>query len=284
MTQADTQVDDDLLIDEPEVVEEQAETDEVEAETPETTEEQSDEVEVHVEGESPPPEEDEQTAPQWVRDVRKTNREQAREIRELKAKLATPVVTQVAAVGAKPTLAACDYDEDRFDTELTQWHERKRNADADDQKKRDEATNAQKAWQTKLESYATQKGSLKVKDFEDAEAQAQEVLSVTQQGVILSGAENPAIVVYALGKNPKKAKELASISDPVKFAFAVAKLETQLKVTPRKTAPLPESTVRGSARVAQDATLTRLEAEADRSGDRSKIAAYRAQLKRKAST
>lgn len=284
MTQADTQVDDELLSDEPEVVEEEVETPEVETETPETTEDETDEIEVHIEGESPPPEEDEQVAPQWVRDVRKTNREQAREIRELKAKLATPAVTQVPAVGAKPTLAACDYDEDRFDSELTQWHERKRNADADAQKKQDEATNAQKAWQTKLDDYGKQKSSLKVRDFEDAEAQAQEVLSVTQQGIILSGADAPAMLVYALGKNPKKAKELASISDPVKFAVAIGKLETQLKANPRKAAPLPETAVRGSGRGVSDQTLARLEAEAEKSGDRSKIAAYRAQVKKKANT
>ena len=46
--------------------------------------------------------------------------------------------------------------------------------------------------------------------------------------------------MYALGKNPKKAKELGEITDPVKFAFAVAKLETQLTVTSRKQVPPPE--------------------------------------------
>ena len=92
----------------------------------------------------------------------------------------------------------------------------------------------------------------------------------------MQGSENPALVVYALGKNPKKAKELAAISDPVKFAFAVAKLETQLKVTPRKTAPVPERQIRGSAQLsgAVDSTLERLRAEADKTGDRTKVAAY----------
>ena len=148
----------------------------------------------------------------------------------------------------------------------------------------DDAAHAQTAWQAKLDTYGTQKSALKVRDFEDAEATAQEVLSVTQQGVILSGADNPAVVVYALGKNPKKAKELAAISDPVKFAFAVAKLETQLKVTPRKSAPLPESTVRGSARSsgAADSTLERLRVEADRTGDRTKVARHMREQRAKA--
>jgi hypothetical protein len=58
---------------------------------------------------------------------------------------------------------------------------------------------------------------------------------------MLQGADNPALVVYALGKNPKKAKELSEIKDPVKFAFAVAKLEKELKVTNRRAAPHPSA-------------------------------------------
>jgi hypothetical protein len=66
--------------------------------------------------------------------------------------------------------------------------------------------NQQKAWQAKLDGYGKAKAELRVKDFEDAEAVAQELFNVTQQGVMLQGADNPALVVYALGKNPKKAR------------------------------------------------------------------------------
>ncbi len=110
-------------------------------------------------------------------------------------------------------------------------------------------------------------------DYEDAEAQALEALNVTQQGVILSGAERPELLVYALGKNPKKAKELSAIADPVKFAFAVAKLEMQLKVTPRnKTAPAPEVAVRGSMPAAAAAVISKeglekLRVKAQETGD-----------------
>ena len=86
-------------------------------------------------------------------------------------------------------------------------------------------------------------------------------------------------MIYALGKNPTKAKELSAINDPVKFAFAVAKLETQLKVTNRKAAPPPESTVRGTGRVsgAVDSTLERLRADAEKTGDYSKVMQYKRQ-------
>jgi len=141
----------------------------------------------------------------------------------------------------------------------------------------------QQEWQAKLQGYGKAKAELKVKDYDDAEGIVQESFNTTQQGVILQGADNPALLVYALGKNPKKAKELASISDPVKFAFAVAKLETQLKVTNRKAAPPPEKTVQGTGRISGsvDSTLDRLRADAEKSGDYSKVFAYKQQKRNK---
>jgi hypothetical protein len=87
--------------------------------------------------------------------------------------------------------------------------------------------------------------------------------------------------VYALGKNPKKAAELAKRSDPVEFAFAVARLEKDLKVSNRKSAPAPEKIVQNSGRVVSsasvDSTLNRLRAEAERTGDYTKVMEYRRQ-------
>jgi hypothetical protein len=118
-----------------------------------------------------------------------------------------------------------------------------------------------------------------VRDFDDAESTVLSTLSVTQQGIIVQGADNSALVVYALGKNPAKAKELAGITDAVKFAFAIAKLETQLKVQAKsKSAPPPEGKVRsGSAPISGsvDSNLERLRAEAEKTGDMSKVAAYK---------
>jgi len=117
-----------------------------------------------------------------------------------------------------------------------------------------------------------------VRDYEDAEAFALETFNVTQQGIVLQGSDNPALIIYALGKNSTKAKELASITDPVKFAFAVAKLETQLKVTNRKAAAAPERTIStGGGRISGsvDSTLDRLREEALKTGDMSKVMAYK---------
>lgn len=231
-------------------------------------------------GEEAPPAEDEQAiAPEWVRELRKTNREDKRRIRELEEKLnASKAETEPAVtLGVKPKLEDHDYDADRYEQALESWYKQKRQMDEQAVKAQAEAKSANDAWQAKVSSYGKAKAELKVRDFEDAEAVVQESLSTTQQGIILQGAENPALVVYALGKNPKKAKELSSITDPVKYAFAVAKLETQLKVTNRKAPPAPERTVRGAGSVSGtvDSQLERLRAEAEKSGDHTKVIAYK---------
>jgi hypothetical protein len=240
---------------------------------------ESDEVVVSIGEEAPPPEEPVH-APEWVRELRKTNRELQRQNRELQTKLQTThTENKPVVLGPKPKLEDHDYDADKYEEALTGWFERKRQADEVNAKQEAEVMNQQKAWQAKLDGYGKAKAELKVKDFEDAEAVAQELFNVTQQGVMLQGADNPALVVYALGKNPKKAQELAAIKDPVKFAFAVAKLEKDLKVTNRKAAPPPERIVSGTGRVsgAVDSTLERLREEAARTGNMTKVVQYKAQ-------
>jgi len=236
-------------------------------------------------GEDAPPPEEQAPAPEWVRELRKTNRELQRQNRELQSKLQVlPTENKPVAIGVKPKLEDHDYDADKYEEALTSWFERKRQADEANAKQEAEVMNQQKAWQAKLDGYGKAKAELRVRDYEDAEAIAQEVFSITQQGVILQGAENPALVVYALGKNPKKAKELAEVTDPVKFAFAVAKLEKELKVTNRKAAPAPERIISGTGRSsgAVDSTLERLREEAARTGNMTKVIQYKSQ-KRSAS-
>ena len=258
----------------------QSTSDQGEDQSTEDNEGDNDEVIVSIGEEAPPPEE--QThAPEWVRELRKTNRELQRQNRELQGKLQSTAQTETKPVvlGKKPSLEEHDYDADKFEAALADWFERKRQADESNAKQEAEIMNQQKAWQAKLDGYGKAKAELRVKDFEDAEAVAQELFNITQQGVVLQGADNPALVIYALGKNPKKAKELSDIKDPVKFAFAVAKLEKELKVTNRRAAPPPERIVSGTGRVsgAVDSTLERLRAEAEKTGNMTKVIQYKAQ-------
>ena len=264
-----------------EVEEEETEVSEI---VDEVETEDTEEVVVSIGEEAPPPEEH-TPAPEWVKELRKTNRELQRQNRELQGRLqAAPPETKPVVIGTKPKLEDHDYDADKYEEALTSWFERKRQAEEVNAKQEAEVMNQQKAWQAKLDGYGKAKAELRVKDYEDAEAVAQEVFSITQQGVLLQGADNPALVVYALGKNPAKAKELASITDPVKFAFAVAKLEKDLKVTNRRQAPAPERIISGTGRSsgAVDSTLERLREDAARTGNMTKVIAYKAQ-KRSAS-
>ena len=270
---------------EAEEVEAEAEEAEVEAEADEdgeTEAEAEDEsVVVTIAGETPPQEDDEENdrAPEWVRDLRKQYREEKRRNRELEEKLAAASggSSEAVQLAEKPTLEKADYDTDRYEQEHAAWYEQKRKYDEVEASKQAEQQAVEQEWRQKLEGYQSAKADLKVRDFEDAEDTVQETLSTTQQGMILQGAENPALLVYALGKNPKKAKELASLTDPVKFAFAVAKLETNLKVTKRKASSKPEKALSGTARPSGsvDSTLERLRAEAERTGDYSKVFAYK---------
>jgi hypothetical protein len=276
----------DVKDDELEVPVEPVET-EVKEETPETpatteaTDQTSNEIVVSIEGESPTQEDN--TAPEWVRSLRKNYRELQREKRELEEKLkAKEVVDQGPTfLGKRPTLEGCDYDAEKFEQELASWFDQKRTIDDENTKRAEAQAAEQRAWQNKLEAYGKAKSELKVTDYDDAEAAVQESFNITQQGIILQGAENSALLIYALGKNPKKAKELAELKDPVQFAFAMGKLETQLKITSRKsTPPPPEKKVVGNANSSSsDSTLEKLRDEAARSGDFTKVVAYKRQLK-----
>lgn len=277
--------DDDEVEAEDDSVEDDVDDSETEDDDPADDDEGDDEVVVSIDGESPPQDDDDNKAPGWVRDLRKSHREAQRENRELKAKLEalSGAGDKPAELGKKPTLEDCDYDSDVYDQRLGEWYERKREHDDAEAKLKDDQRKQEQEWQNNLDEFAKKKAALKVKDFDDAEEFVDEHFSQMQRGMIIQGAENPALVYYALGKNPKKAKELSEIKDPVKFAFTVAKLETQMKVTTRKAATKPERTVSGNARPSGsvDSTLGRLRAEAERTGDYTKVRQYKQQKRTK---
>lgn len=245
----------------------------------------NDEVVVSIGDEETPSSDEDTPAPEWVKELRKNHRQLQKENRELKSQVqaVTGAVQKPVELGNKPTLEGCDYDAEKFEAELEGWHDRKIKKDAEAANAAKLAEESNKVWQATLDDYAKAKTELKVKDFVDAEEFVKDTFSVTEQGIILQGSKNPAIVVYALGKNPKKAKELSAIKDPIKFARAIFELESQLKVTNRKAPPAPERTVRGSAPSSGtvDSTLDRLRAEADKTGNYTKVMAYKNQLKQK---
>ena len=284
-----------MTIEEQETVEEVVEAPEAEepepageqpAEAPEPDEDAvEDEVIVSV-GDAPPPQPvEEEKDPRLVNKLRKLLREQERKVREYESKLkaAAPVEPPPPTLGPKPKLEDLDYDAEKYETAIAAWFERKRAADEHAAKQKQAEETQRQAWQARRDGYARAKASLRVRDYEEAEHAVTEALDVTQQGIIVSGADNPALVTYALGKDSAKLAELKAITDPVKFAFAVSKLETQLKVTPRKPASAPEAVVKSNTRTSGsvDSQLERLRADADRTGDYTQVFRYKQQLKAK---
>jgi hypothetical protein len=259
--------------------------DDEEINTIESEEDDDDLDVVSIEGETPPDQEEEvsQKAPTWVRDLRKSYRAQQAENQKLKEELnrvKQPVQTNSSAP-IKPKLEDFDYDAEEYEAAIDKWHSEKIVHESAEKEKAKIVEQQQKDWQVTLDSYAASRNSLKVPDFEMAEEVVTNKLSIEQQTVILQGAKNPAAVVYALGKNKAKIEELSKITNPIKFAFALAELQGKLNVS-RKSAPAPEKSLRGTASsVSSDATLDRLRDEATKSGDTSKLMAYKRSLKNK---
>ena len=255
-----------------------------EGETP-AAEEAETEIVVSIGNEEPEPQSEAAQAPAWVKDLRKRVKEQDKTIKELKRSMQAPAPQgeTTTAPPKKPTLADVDYDTGAYEAKLDQWYGAKAEYDRQAAERQRAEQSVKGAWEAKISGYNTAKAELKARDFEDAEAVIADTLSVTQQGIILDGAEKPALLIYALGKNPKKAAELAAITNPVAFAAAIGRLEASLKVTSRKPSAAPETLVSGNAPKsgAIDNTLDRLRADADRTGDYSKVMAYKRQAKRK---
>ena len=254
-----------------------------EGETPPAEEAES-ELVVSIGNEDPQPDpaaEQTQQAPEWVKELRKQNREYQKRIRQLERNTQAPAPQgeTTTAPPKKPTLADVDYDTGAYEAKLDDWYKAKAAYDQKANERQREADAAKGAWEAKISGYNTAKAELKARDFDDAEAVIADTLSVTQQGIILDGAEKPALLIYALGKNPKKAAELAAIQNPVAFAAAIGRLEASLKVTSRKPSAAPEQIPSGNAPKSGsvDNTLERLREEAGKTGDFTKVMAYKRQ-------
>lgn len=227
--------------------------------------------------------------PEHITELRRRYREQQKRLKELEAKAAGNAPA-APALPPKPTLEDCDYDAEAFEQKLATWYDAKREHDAREAEVRAVQERAEQKWQSRLAFYDEGKSKLGAQDYDEAEATVAEILSApfpgivaedVRIGIIKQGATDPAALVYALGKNPAKAKELAAIDDPVEFAWKAARLEASMKVV-RGKAPPPEKRVSGGVAGvagALDDTLERLRAEAAKTGDFSKVMAYKRQMK-----
>jgi hypothetical protein len=272
-------------------VESQDDPEETQDESNQSDDETSEDEEfvITIGDEEPEPSDDDdfsgKPAPTWVKDLRKKEREARKRIKELEAQVQQAKPTEKPIeVGPKPRLADFDYDEDDFESAVEQWHERKRQVEQQQAAKQAEEEKAKQAWQAKMQSYEERRQNVasKVRDFEEVEEAAKDKLTATQQGILIHAADNPELILYHLGKNPKKAQELSEITDPIQFAFAAAKLDSQMKIQTRKPSTQPERKPSGSAGLsgAVDQKLAQLEAKAAKTGDRTELIKYKKSLQK----
>ena len=200
-----------------------------------------------------------------IRELRKANREAQRRIAELERGTAPPKVE----LGPKPTLESCEYDEEAFEAELTAWHARKAEVDAQQREAQAATERQREEWQGRVEAYQTAKTALGVDDYDDAEAEVFSALS-QETSALLVRIGNPALV-YALRKSPSKLEQLSKLN-LADAAVQLGEWKAGLKVTKRK-APAPDRPVNGKAGTPASGKLEKLLAQARKTGDYSKYSA-----------
>jgi hypothetical protein len=180
-------------------------------------------------------------------------------------------------VGPRPTLEGCEWDEDKHADALDAWYDRKRQAEQQETAEQASQRKANETFQADVQRFEGARASLRVAGAPEAIDTALASLSPVQQAVIVKAADNAATLLAALGKHPARLAEVTAIEDPVKLAAAIAKMEGKIQMTKRR-APDPEEVATGSASVrseSSDKVLERLQKEADKTGDRTKLIAHK---------
>lgn len=207
-----------------------------------------------------------------IREFRKREREKDRRIAELERQVAPKKVE----VGEKPSLESCEYDEERYEANLTAWHQRKADAERLEQEQAEREKTDKEAWDKRILAFETGKSRLNVSDFEDAEAEVQAALPKETLALILRNETISAELVLALSRSPATLATLSKLDLP-DAAMMIGELRSKLKVTKRKL-PDPDRPLRGNAApVSADKELARLEKEAERTGDRTAVIRYKRQ-------
>lgn len=268
---------------------------EEEIETPENQDnlEENEELDISFDGETPTPDEDEEeedVVPEGqqtevFRNLRAKYKDNAKELKRLKQEIeaikSKPVEPEqkqeeILTLPDKPKLEDFDYDEEQFSNALDGWYSKKLEVDSKKKQIEEKQKQENERWANKIATYQEEAKKLNVSDYENSEELVKTKLTGVQQGILIEVAKNSAQLVYALGKS-SKLNDLSKIENPVLFAAEVARLETQIKVNSKtqKSPPAPEKKISGNGGSMNDTKLEQLRKEAERTGDFSKVIAYK---------
>jgi hypothetical protein len=213
-----------------------------------------------------------------IRGLRQANRVMAKKLSAFeRANQPQPV-----EVGPEPTLADCEYDEALFAVKIKAHLAQVAKAEAQKAELESRAEAEARKNQERVEAYKADKARLRVADYETAEEEVEAALP-TQIMAMLMRTKQPAALIYGLARSPDKLAALSALNpstELVEAALMLGEMGAKLKMETRRTAA-PERRITGNTGFAPstDKELARLEKEADRTGDRTALAAYRRKLK-----
>lgn len=219
-----------------------------------------------------------------VRSLRNRLKEVEREKRDLEARVAP----KVEDIGPKPDLD--DYWErpDEYERDLLDWNEKKRKADetvAEAEKLNQSVTEEVEAGR---QAFAEQRASLKVKGFDAADDTVSSTLADGFLNAInIAAGPKAAALRFYLGTHPDELAKLKvldprKVTDLIKCSSLAGAMAEKLTVTRRKPETQPERVHAGGSGTTggrPDMKLERLEREADATGNRTALIAYRRELK-----
>lgn len=240
--------------------------------------------EENVEEDIPEPESLTENHKTWINRTKRANKRLSREVEDFKRKFASIAEMAVPEEPKeKPTLEGCDLDEDRFAEAIVEYNTQVSRAKEAKEKVAKQAEQFLAAYQERQKAYRRQRAEVvkSTKAFVDHEKAVTNDFNVTKQDVIIAYSENPVALINALGKDEKRRKELAGITDLSEFIFKMGKLDQTLKTNLlRRDKPNPDTRLAPESPTA-DTKLERLRKEAERTGNYTAVIQYKRQLKRK---
>lgn len=249
---------------------EQAETeDEPEAEAEEGQTEAEGEAEEEVDIflgdeplESPTSEDDDadvdgKPAPQWVKDLRKQNRELSRKLKELESKKLETAEAEkpVTELPPMPDIsdADIDYDGEKLKQKMAEWVDLKIKHDSHKASQEAEQKRQQEEHLKRFERYNERKKAVKVAGYDIAEQVVINEVPQNIQSMIIHYAEAPEMVVLAAGRNAEIRKQLANTKDPVELGRLIGSIEAKARIAPKvasKPSATPQVKASGGAEIA----------------------------------
>ena len=221
---------------------------------------------------------DEESPPQddtnLVKQLRSVIAEQGRKLKAI-----TPREKPIE-IGEIPKLEDFDYDGDKFAAAVIAYENLKRQAESQqsEAQKRQEAVAAEFAQE--MELVETAEARLGLSGFQEARDTVEASLSDNQLKVLIRASDDPGKMIYALAKSQAKLNELSETTDLIKLAVKVATMEKTIQA--RRAPAIDRPTQGGGAvSVKPDQKLTKLEADAAKSGDYTELFAYKRSLKKK---